>query len=127
MIAQELEVSLHMAFMDARERRHEFITVEHLLLALLDNPSALHELKACGADIDELRKLVGEQVLQNIFTYTHDEARELMLKVHRDGIGLCGPYGMDDAVGKAEQVRTYAKEHQHPLQRLVVRCALEVN
>ena len=40
MIAQELEVSLHMAFMDARQKRHEFITVEHLLLALLDNPSA---------------------------------------------------------------------------------------
>ena len=40
MIAQELEVSLHMAFMDARQKRHELITVEHLLLAMLDNPSA---------------------------------------------------------------------------------------
>ena len=40
MIAQELEVSLHMAFVEARQKRHEFITVEHLLLALLDNPSA---------------------------------------------------------------------------------------
>ncbi len=40
MIAQELEVSLHMAFVDARQQKHEFITVEHLLLALLDNPSA---------------------------------------------------------------------------------------
>jgi ATP-dependent Clp protease ATP-binding subunit ClpA len=40
MIAQELEVSLHMAFVEARQQRHEFITVEHLLLALLDNPSA---------------------------------------------------------------------------------------
>ena len=38
MIAQELEVSLHMAFVEARQQRHEFITVEHLLLALLDNP-----------------------------------------------------------------------------------------
>ena len=38
MIAQELEVSLHMAFVEARQARHEFITVEHLLLALLDNP-----------------------------------------------------------------------------------------
>ncbi len=37
MIAQELEVSLHMAFVEARQARHEFITVEHLLLALLDN------------------------------------------------------------------------------------------
>ena len=40
MIAQELEVSLHMAFVEARQQRHEFITVEHLLMALLDNPSA---------------------------------------------------------------------------------------
>ena len=40
MIAQELEVSLHMAFVEARQARHEFMTVEHLLLALLDNPSA---------------------------------------------------------------------------------------
>ncbi len=39
MIAQELEVSLHMAFVEARQKRHEFITVEHLLLALIDNPS----------------------------------------------------------------------------------------
>ena len=40
MIAQELEVSLHMAFVEARQKRHEFITVEHLLLVLLDNPTA---------------------------------------------------------------------------------------
>ncbi|MBI2295128.1 MAG: ATP-dependent Clp protease ATP-binding subunit ClpA [Betaproteobacteria bacterium] len=45
MIAQELEVSLHMAFMEARQKRHEFITVEHLLLALLDNPSASEVLR----------------------------------------------------------------------------------
>lgn len=60
MIAQELEVSLHMAFMDARQKRHEFITVEHLLLAMLDNPSAAEVLRACGANLDDLRsKLIG--------------------------------------------------------------------
>ena len=60
MIAQELEVSLHMAFVEARQQRHEFITVEHLLLALLDNPSAAEVLRACAANIEELRKsLVG--------------------------------------------------------------------
>ena len=52
MIAQELEVSLHMAFMDARQKRHEFISVEHLLLAMLDNPSAADVLRACGANLD---------------------------------------------------------------------------
>ncbi|MDR2787110.1 MAG: AAA family ATPase, partial [Candidatus Accumulibacter sp.] len=56
MIAQELEVSLHMAFVDARQKRHEFITVEHLLLALLDNPSAAETLRACGGNIESLRK-----------------------------------------------------------------------
>ena len=51
MIAQELEVTLHMAFMDARQKRHEFISVEHLLMAMLDNPSAAEVLRACGADL----------------------------------------------------------------------------
>ena len=58
MIAQELEVSLHMAFMDARQKKHELITVEHLLLAMLENPSALEVLKACGTNLDELKKLL---------------------------------------------------------------------
>ncbi|MEO7726545.1 MAG: ATP-dependent Clp protease ATP-binding subunit ClpA [Burkholderiales bacterium] len=65
MIAQELEVSLHMAFMEARQKRHEFITVEHLLLALLDNPSASEVLKACAAEIDDLRKLLSEFVTEH--------------------------------------------------------------
>ncbi|HEX4986380.1 MAG TPA: ATP-dependent Clp protease ATP-binding subunit ClpA [Burkholderiales bacterium] len=60
MIAQELEVSLHMAFMEARQKRHEFITVEHLLLAMLDNPSAAEVLRACAANVEELRKLLTE-------------------------------------------------------------------
>jgi ATP-dependent Clp protease ATP-binding subunit ClpA len=65
MIAQELEVSLHMAFVEARQKRHEFITVEHLLLALLDNPSALEVLKACGAKVEELRRALAEFVQQH--------------------------------------------------------------
>jgi ATP-dependent Clp protease ATP-binding subunit ClpA len=55
MIAQELEVSLHMAFVDARASRHEFITVEHLLASLLDNATAVEVLKACAVNIAELR------------------------------------------------------------------------
>ena len=65
MIAQELEVSLHMAFMEARQKRHEFITVEHLLLALLDNPSASEVLRACAANVDELRKLLADFVTEH--------------------------------------------------------------
>ncbi|MFA6015149.1 MAG: ATP-dependent Clp protease ATP-binding subunit ClpA [Gallionellaceae bacterium] len=62
MIAQELEVSLHLAFVEARQKRYEFITVEHLLLAMLDNPSAAHVLRACGADINELRAVVTHHI-----------------------------------------------------------------
>jgi ATP-dependent Clp protease ATP-binding subunit ClpA len=65
MIAQELEVSLHMAFVEARQKRHEFITVEHLLLALCDNPSASEVLKACAAKIDELKKALSDFVMQH--------------------------------------------------------------
>jgi len=73
-IAQELEVSLHMAFMEARQKRHEFITVEHLLLALLDNTSASDVLRACAADVDELRKLLAEFVTEHTPILTGEEA-----------------------------------------------------
>ncbi|MBI4192118.1 MAG: AAA family ATPase, partial [Betaproteobacteria bacterium] len=73
MIAQELEVSLHMAFMEARQKRHEFITVEHLLLALLDNPSAAEVLKACAAEVDDLRKLLSEFVTEHTPILTTDD------------------------------------------------------
>jgi len=62
MIAQELEVSLHLAFVEARQKRHEFITVEHLLLAMLDNASAAQVLRANNVDIDELRGVVANFV-----------------------------------------------------------------
>jgi ATP-dependent Clp protease ATP-binding subunit ClpA len=64
MIAQELEVSLHMAFVEARQKRHEFITVEHLLLALLDNPTAAEVLRSCGANMDELRKNLVQHITE---------------------------------------------------------------
>ena len=65
MIAQELEVSLHMAFVEARQARHEFITVEHLLLALLDNPSAAEVLRACAVNVDDLRKTLTNFINDN--------------------------------------------------------------
>ncbi|MEX7571580.1 ATP-dependent Clp protease ATP-binding subunit ClpA [Enterobacter hormaechei] len=56
MLNQELELSLNMAFARAREHRHEFMTVEHLLLALLSNPSAREALEACSVDLVALRQ-----------------------------------------------------------------------
>ncbi len=65
MISQELEVTLHMAFVDARQQRHEFITVEHLLLALIDNPSASDILKACAVDNETLKKSLINFIQEN--------------------------------------------------------------
>ena len=65
MISQELEVTLHMAFVDARQQRHEFITVEHLLLALVDNPSASDILKACAVDGETLKKALVNFIQEN--------------------------------------------------------------
>lgn len=55
MLSKELELTLNLAFKEARDKRHEFMTVEHLLLALLDNSSAAGVLQACGADLEHLR------------------------------------------------------------------------
>lgn len=56
MLSKELEFTLNLAFKEAREKRHEFMTVEHLLLALLDNPAATEVLRACGADLQLLKR-----------------------------------------------------------------------
>ena len=56
MLSKDLEVTLNMAFKGARSKRHEFMTVEHLLLALIDNESAASVLRACGTDLNVLRK-----------------------------------------------------------------------
>ena len=56
MLSKELEFTLNLAFKEAREKRHEFMTVEHLLLALLDNPAAAEVLRACGADLAALKR-----------------------------------------------------------------------
>ena len=73
MIAQELEVSLHMAFVDARQKRHEFITVEHLLLALLDNPSAADTLRASGGNIEHLRRDLTQFISEHTPTVEGEE------------------------------------------------------
>lgn len=62
MIAPDLEVSLHMAFVESRQKRYEFITVEHLLLAMLDNASAAEVLNACLVDIEELRLVLLDHI-----------------------------------------------------------------
>lgn len=65
MIAQELEVSLHIAFVESRKKRYEFITVESLLLSMLNNPTAAEILRACSVDIDDLRKILTVHINEN--------------------------------------------------------------
>ena len=60
MLSKELEMTLNEAFRHARSHRHEFMTVEHLLLALLDNEAAVEVLRACSADLEELRDALSQ-------------------------------------------------------------------
>ena len=59
-------------------------------------------------------------VLQKFFTMTRERATQVMLKVHREGIGVCGVYPHDVATTKVQQVANYSRKHQHPLQ-----CVME--
>jgi len=61
-------------------------------------------------------------VLQKFFSMSREKATQVMLKVHREGMGVCGLYPKDIATTKVEQVASYAKKHQHPLQ-----CVMEEN
>ena len=61
-------------------------------------------------------------VLQKFFSMTREKATQVMLKVHREGMGVCWLYSRDIATTKVEQVVSYAKKHQHPLQ-----CVMEEN
>ncbi len=72
MIAQELEISLHNAFVEARKKRHEYITVEHLLLALLSNGSAADVLRGCKANVDDLRDHLTKHIDQHTPTLAAD-------------------------------------------------------
>jgi ATP-dependent Clp protease ATP-binding subunit ClpA len=76
MLSKELESTLNSAFRDAREKRHEFMTVEHLLLALMDNPTAGKVLRACGAEIEKLK--------QELASYLDESTPMLPVKDERE-------------------------------------------
>jgi ATP-dependent Clp protease ATP-binding subunit ClpA len=77
MLSTELEYCLNEAFRRARERRHEFMTVEHLLLALLDVPATIEVLKACGANVTTLRKELMEFIDETTPRLGEDEDQEV--------------------------------------------------
>ncbi len=73
MLNKELEFTLNQAFKDAKEKRHEFMTVEHLLLSLLDNPSAEHVLHACEVNIELLRQDLIEFIHETTPVFSLDD------------------------------------------------------
>jgi ATP-dependent Clp protease ATP-binding subunit ClpA len=77
MLSKELEASLNVAFNEARNKRHEYITVEHLLLALLDNSSASSVLKACGADLSRLKIELSQYLEENTPVFHEDQLGEV--------------------------------------------------
>ena len=82
MLSRELEVTLNLAFKTAREKRHEFMTVEHLLLALLDDASASSVLRACGADLDILRQDLTEFIDSTIPTIPETQLEQETQPTH---------------------------------------------
>jgi len=76
MLSKELEFTLNNAFKEARNRRFEFMTVEHLLLALIDNPTAAQVLRACGGDLDTLRDELDSFVEDNTPLLDENDTRE---------------------------------------------------
>lgn len=76
MLDKDLELTLNNAFKEARANRHEFMTVEHLLLALLDNPSASRVLRSCGADMNALHHELRKFINENAPLLTEDDERD---------------------------------------------------
>ncbi len=76
MLDKDLEQTLNDAFRAARDQRYEFVTVEHLLLALLENPAALEVLRACGADVEELQNELTRFIEENSPRLAGDDERE---------------------------------------------------
>jgi ATP-dependent Clp protease ATP-binding subunit ClpA len=76
MLSKELEFSLSQGFKLAREKQHEFMTIEHLLLALLDNPTAAEVLRACGVDADQLRRDISTFIDETTPLIPDDDNRE---------------------------------------------------
>src|SRR5438874_10814817 len=81
-------------------------------------PTPMFKLMLLNDDYTPMEFVV--VVLQKFFSMTRERATQVMLKVHREGIGVCGVYPHDVAATKVQQVAAYARKHQHPLQ-----CVME--
>ncbi|MFC4526637.1 ATP-dependent Clp protease ATP-binding subunit ClpA [Dyella halodurans] len=76
MFSKDLEVTIGQCYKQAREQRHEFMTVEHLLLALTDNQSALGALRACGVDLPRLTRELEKIIAETVPVLPHGDERD---------------------------------------------------
>ena len=132
-LSRSLEQALHRAIKLASDRHHEYATLEHLLLALMDDQDAAQVMKACNVDTDALRKAVQKYVDEELMTLVIEDGEDAkpttgfqrvvqraVLHVHRHGVGICGVFTYEVAETKVAQVIEFARRHQHPLQ-----CTME--
>ena len=76
MFSKDLEVTIGQCYKQAREQRHEFMTVEHLLLALTENQSALGALRACGVDLPRLSRELEKIIAETVPVLPHGDERD---------------------------------------------------
>jgi ATP-dependent Clp protease adaptor protein ClpS len=98
------------------ERSNEGVVVERKKARL--KPPPMFKVLLLNDDYTPMDFVV--VVLQTIFFMGREQATQIMLKVHREGSGVCGVFPRDVAATKVEQVVAFAKQHQHPL-----RCVME--
>src|SRR5210317_1006495 len=119
MLSRDLELSLNMEFKDARNHRHEFMTVEHLLLALLDNEAAVDVLRSCGADLFALRDELTQYIDETTPLIPEDqEEREVQptlgfQRVLQRAIFHVQSSGKDECTGANVLVAVYSENESH--------------
>ena len=119
MLSRDLELSLNLAFKEARTKRHEFMTVEHLLLALLDNQSAVDAMNACGVDLFALRDQLSDFIDANTpLLAVEDERTEIQptlgfQRVLQRAIFHVQSSGKDECQGSNVLVAIFGEQESH--------------
>jgi ATP-dependent Clp protease adaptor protein ClpS len=102
--------------MSVRENSENVIDIEREKL----KPPPLYRVMVLNDDYTPMDFVVA--VLQLVFSMTREQATQVMLRVHREGSGVCGVYTFEIAEAKVKQVLKFASEHQHPLQCVLDRA-----
>ena len=120
MLSKELEFTLNLAFKKAHERKHEFMTVEHLLLALIDNPTEAKVLKACGADMERLLRNIEQFIDENTPLLPDDPSSETQptlgfQRVLQRAVFHVQSSGQNEVTGANVLVAIFSEQESHAL------------